>query len=880
MFTGMVADTASQYSIPVIAPTATDPFIESRSKRKTLIRLLPSDVYQSRAVFDIIRRYEWKQFSILTSYDPYGINGVLELQWLATNNHIKILNIQHFQLPVGGKEPNVYSELSIIKNSMARVIVLNCHAKGSFSIFKQAHRMGMLDKGFVWILTEGITGAHHFLADEFGNFPRYYEGLIGTRPVAENEKIYDSFAERYVANFKRPDDLTPFTKLVYDSVWVMAHAIQNYVSSGYKLYEKKIDCTFGPQGENQVGQSNHWENGTLLTQQIKQIVFDGITSKIEFGINGEPHVKMYDVVNFRGGSFINVGRWTNQTGLTIGSEVQFLGRTFEPPNDVPKTLNGRHLVLGILEEHPFIIKKNNCKSDIDCYEGYCIDLIKNLSVDLNFTYEFKVPMDHMWGGYDNLTESWNGLVKMLIDKKIDIASVHLSINSLRERYIDFSVPFMDAGLLVVVRGETHNHADKFFFLSPFSNEVWYSIILACLLVTVSLCLANKVSPYGKYGAKMFALMSCRCRKCKLNRSLSLDKCRGHRKVLKPECMVDRTEKGSKDILDQLSLYNSSWFVTAALLSQSPVEPGPHCASGRFLVMAWWFFMMIVLAMYTANLAAFLTVNRLQVGLQQVDDLLRQSEYQWGTVFSTNPEILMRNSLKLSYQEIIQRAIPVENAKEGFEKAKMGKFAFIYESPFLEYNLRLSCEMTKIGEKFNKFGLAFGMQQNAPYAEVINHMLLKYRELGRLDLLWKKWLNTKIQCPGSMRGSTLDMTYLSGLFLFLGAAVLVTLIVVLIELIIATVLDAYGNGIRPLDEKGKECRSIKLAFKRRINVLRHDLFCHWFSFDSFKSSNGTDSHISSVNMESDENIPTLQDIMMYPVTSTTDKHVNHELLDST
>ena len=57
-------------------------------------------------------------------------------------------------------------------------------------------------------------------------------------------------------------------------------------------------------------------------------------------------------------------------------------------------------------------------------------------------------------------------------QKIDVAAVHLSINSLRERYIDFTVPFMDAGLLVVVKGETHANSNTFFFLSPFSAEVW------------------------------------------------------------------------------------------------------------------------------------------------------------------------------------------------------------------------------------------------------------------------------------------------------------------------------------------------------------------------------------------------------------------------
>ena len=70
--------------------------------------------------------------------------------------------------------------------------------------------------------------------------------------------------------------------------------------------------------------------------------------------------------------------------------------------------------------------------------------------------------------------------------------------------------------------------------------------------------------------------------------------------------MDQLEAEAKDRLDQLSMFNSSWMINASLLGQSPVEGGPYCASGRVILMAWWFFMMILSAMYTANLAAFLT----------------------------------------------------------------------------------------------------------------------------------------------------------------------------------------------------------------------------------------------------------------------------------
>lgn len=59
------------------------------------------------------------------------------------------------------------------------------------------------------------------------------------------------------------------------------------------------------------------------------------------------------------------------------------------------------------------------------------------------------------------------------------------------------------------------------------------------------------------------------------------------------------------------------------------------------------------------------MNRLHVGLKGVEDLLNQNEFKWGTVFSTNPEILMRNSVKDAYRKVIAKAINVSDAETGY-----------------------------------------------------------------------------------------------------------------------------------------------------------------------------------------------------------------------
>jgi len=48
---------------------------------------------------------------------------------------------------------------------------------------------------------------------------------------------------------------------------------------------------------------------------------------------------------------------------------------------------------------------------------------------------------------------------------------------------------------------------------------------------------------------------------------------------------------------------------------------------------WWFFTLIVISSYVANLAAFLTVERMQSPIESAEDLAKQTEIKYGTVDS-------------------------------------------------------------------------------------------------------------------------------------------------------------------------------------------------------------------------------------------------------
>lgn len=49
------------------------------------------------------------------------------------------------------------------------------------------------------------------------------------------------------------------------------------------------------------------------------------------------------------------------------------------------------------------------------FEGYCIDLLRELAIILGFTYEIRLVDDGKYGSQDESTGQWNGMVKELID---------------------------------------------------------------------------------------------------------------------------------------------------------------------------------------------------------------------------------------------------------------------------------------------------------------------------------------------------------------------------------------------------------------------------------------------------------------------------------
>jgi ionotropic kainate glutamate receptor 2 len=67
------------------------------------------------------------------------------------------------------------------------------------------------------------------------------------------------------------------------------------------------------------------------------------------------------------------------------------------------------------------------------------------------------------------------------------------------------------------------------------------------------------------------------------------------------------------------------------LTSSAVLINLQATSTRIVGGIWWFFTLIIISSYTANLAAFLTVERMITPIENAADLAEQTEIPYGTL---------------------------------------------------------------------------------------------------------------------------------------------------------------------------------------------------------------------------------------------------------
>ncbi|XP_014668419.1 PREDICTED: glutamate receptor 4-like [Priapulus caudatus] len=214
--------------------------------------------------------------------------------------------------------------------------------------------------------------------------------------------------------------------------------------------------------------------------------------------------------------------------------------------------------------------------------------------------------------------------------------------------------------------------------------------------------------------------------------------------------------GDAEIVNDFTIFNSLWFSLGAFMQQG-CNITPRSVSGRIVGSVWWFFTLIMISSYTANLAAFLTVERMAAPIESADDLAKQMEIQYGTyIGGSTYKFFASSSLPLykrmwSYMSTQKPSVFTASTRAGIERVRnsKGKYAFLLESLTNDYeNTRKPCTTMRVGSNLDSKGYGVATPHGSELREKLTLAVLKLREMGDLHKLQTKWWDDNSECLGS------------------------------------------------------------------------------------------------------------------------------------
>ncbi|KAM4827929.1 glutamate receptor ionotropic, kainate 4 isoform 3-T3 [Thomomys bottae] len=698
---------------------APEEFIKFQFQTLTSLNLHPSNTDISVAVAGVLNFFNCTTACLICAKAECLLNlEKLLRQFLISKDTLSVRMLDDSRDPT--------PLLKEIRDDKTATIIIHANASMSHTILLKAAELGMVSAYYTYIFTnlEFSLQRMDSLVDDRVN-------ILGFSIFNQSHAFFQEFAQSLNQSWQENCDHVPFTgpalssALLFDAVYAVVTAVQE-LNRSQEMGVKPLSC----------GSAHIWQHGTSLMNYLRMVELEGLTGHIEFNSKGQRSNYALKILQF--------------------------------------TRNG------FRQENPYLMLKGNHQEmeGNDRYEGFCMDMLKELAEILRFNYKIRLVGDGLYG-VPEANGTWTGMVGELISRKADLAVAGLTITAEREKVIDFSKPFMTLGISILYRVHMGRRPGYFSFLDPFSPGVWLFMLLAYLAVSCVLFLVARLTPYEWYSPH-----PCAQGRCNL-------------------------------LVNQYSLGNSLWFPVGGFMQQGSTI-APRALSTRCVSGVWWAFTLIIISSYTANLAAFLTVQRMDVPIESVDDLADQTAIEYGTIHGGSSMTFFQNSRYQTYQRMWnymyskQPSVFVKSTEEGIARVLNSNYAFLLESTMNEYHRQRNCNLTQIGDLLDTKGYGIGMPVGSVFRDEFDLAILQLQENNRLEILKRKWWEGG-KCPKEEdhRAKGLGMENIGGIFVVLICGLIVAIFMAMLEFL-WTLRHSEATEVSACQEMVAELRSIILC----------------------------------------------------------------------
>jgi len=735
-FFGPITESSS-YHVQALSDTLHVPFMQTKyeyalKRADFSISVQPHPSLLGRAYADFVKKANWKSAIVLYETEE----GLVRLQEL-----LKLpKTFAGFKITLRQLTPDTTDYrplLKEIKKSEETRIVLDCDYDKIATILAQADELSLLTDYHNYLVTS--LDVDKINLDAYVN---HNVNITGFRLIDPDSSAVHQYMKKFPNSGEGKENYL-FTEnaFVHDAVRVYAKAL-NDLDSLQEMEIQPLSCDDG----------QPWEDGEKVLGYIKEVEYVGLTGEIKFDSEGFRRKFPLDLMEKVRNRLKKTAIWTEAGGVNytltatemIGQAVMKLqNKTLR----IVTTTNDPY-VMHKMFDPPYAAEALQRMSFEEKYEGFCIELIKELAKVVKFKYKFYLVEGGGYGSFKN--GRWTGMIADLRSQKADLAVIDMSITSIRQTAVDFTMPYMSTGVGILYKKKEPPPANPFSFLQPLSIEVWIYTTTAYLGVSIVLFLLGRISPY------------------------------------------EWEDNGEGSATNQWTISNSLWFGIGSFLCQG-CDLLPKTISTRTVAIMWWFFTLIMMSSYTANLAAFLTASKMSSPVNSAEDLAKQTKIKYGTYCCGSTNSFFRGSTIPTYQKLnafMESAKPsvyTSGNSAGIDRVRKedGLYAFFMEAAAIEYHIERKCDLKQLGGLLDSKGYGIALPKDSPYTSAISQGVIKLIETGKVLEIKKKWWEKErgggaCDEKGGASGDQMGVEALAGLYAMLIGGMLIAAMVAVCE----------------------------------------------------------------------------------------------------
>jgi len=392
--------------------------------------------------------------------------------------------------------------------------------------------------------------------------------------------------------------------------------------------------------------------------------------------------------------------------LALGGLASVLGTatdkvTQSPINTVTQDIGfgGIKFTMAVHEEHPFVFF-DETKTGNDRFTGVTIELSQMLCELLECELDYYLADEQNPESAEAALEAIGAGKPVGSAHEADIAGGAIHITPARSNLVHFTLPYYDTGYVTVVPRPKEKAIELWSFLKPFTSDLWAALFIEIIVVGL-----------------IFTLFEA------------------------PWLTVEE----DSDVVDgQYSSFFDCLYWSLSALTCT-LDKAPKTWGGKLAMLAHGWFMLIIIASYTANLASFLTTNALVPSITGWPDVTSGGN----KVKLATPQGLSHNDFlafeagHFNYQFNVVESTPTW--EESMQAVTDGRAdATFHDEAAVQYYMlndmptTPSCPLMMVGTTFNPtgYGLAFGLDSTAFLA--FSQAILTLKENGEIAKLMESY----------------------------------------------------------------------------------------------------------------------------------------------